>query len=203
MGFTQDLLTDVRQQLAPSDDVLKEARARRDLVRNAALTFTGMQRTFTSGSLAHATANCPIHKRDKGLDADCGGVLTRVTHRDLGPDSSSGEGPASVVGRILDHIRPAVLDVYSAAALQTTKRAIFIEFNAPLPGGEDPTVDLVAALERKEAPGLASGSRISKRTDGIPPIQKSTRDCSLPSRSPCESLGHEQFAWQRQRTRLT
>lgn len=154
MGFTQDLLTDVRQQLAPADDVLKEARARRDLVRNAALTFPGMQRSFLSGSLAHATANCPIHKRDKGLDADCGAVLSRATHRDIGPDSTSKQGPADVVGRILDHVRPAILDAYPAATLQTTKRAILIEFNDPLPNGEDPTVDLVAGLERKEKPGL-------------------------------------------------
>jgi hypothetical protein len=29
-----------------------------------------------------------------------------------------------------------------------------MEFNVPLPNGEDPTVDLVAGLERKEKPGL-------------------------------------------------
>ncbi|MFF1385533.1 hypothetical protein ACFVWT_18420 [Arthrobacter sp. NPDC058288] len=154
MGYTQDLLTDVRQQLAPVDEVLKEARTRRDLVRTAALTFPGMQRSFPSGSLAHATANCPIHKRDKGLDADCGAVLSRVTHRDLGPDSISEQGPADIVKDVLDHIRSTVVADYPAATLRSTKRAILIEFNAPLPNGEDPTVDLVTGLERKDKPGL-------------------------------------------------
>jgi hypothetical protein len=35
-----------------------------------------------------------------------------------------------------------------------TKRAILISVDEPLPGGEDPTVDLVVGLERVNKPGL-------------------------------------------------
>lgn len=154
MGFTAELLTDVRRQLAPADDVLQEARARRDLVGKAAMSFRGMQRSFTSGSLAHGTANCPIHKRDKGLDADCGAVLSRVTHHQLGPDSSYRLGPSAIVEEIRQEIENQVKVQYPRATVEVTKRAIYVEFKSALATGEDPTVDIVIALERKQAQGL-------------------------------------------------
>jgi hypothetical protein len=66
MGYTDRLLDDVRAQLAPDDAVLKEAGERRDLVRSAAESFHGTTGSFASGSLAHATANCPIHLSETG-----------------------------------------------------------------------------------------------------------------------------------------
>src|SRR4051812_25596450 len=87
MGYTRPMLIDIRMQLAPDDAVIKEARARRDAVLGAASTFPAVLRTFFSGSLAHGTANCPVHRRDKGLDADCGVVLDRRFWTWLGPDS--------------------------------------------------------------------------------------------------------------------
>ncbi len=71
MSNTQNVLDDVRAQLAPDDMVIKEAPDRRDAVTAAGESFIGALRTFNSGSLAHGTANCPVHQRDKGLDADC------------------------------------------------------------------------------------------------------------------------------------
>lgn len=154
MSFTEDLLDDVRAQLAPDDVVLKEARERRELTREAALTFPGTLRTFRSGSLAHGTANCPVHQRDKGLDADCGVVLDRRQHAELGPDGL-GIGPTRVVGAMMSHLTALIQAQYPAASLQTTKRAIFIEFHQPLPSGEDPSVDLIVALNRRAGdPGL-------------------------------------------------
>ena len=154
MSHTAALLADVRAQLAPDDTVIKEARERRDLVRRAAESFLGGLRSFRSGSLAHGTANCPVHQRDKGLDADCGVVLDRRVHTTLGPDSATGEGPVDVVDEMCAHVAARVKKKYEKATFEVTKRAIFIDFGAPLPGGEDPTVDLVVGLTRKDAPGL-------------------------------------------------
>jgi hypothetical protein len=153
MTVVDQVLDDVRAQLAPDDVVLKEARERRDLARRAAETFTGALRTFRSGSLAHGTANCPVHHRDQGLDADCGVVLDRRIHTLLGPDGI-GLGPNSTVDDMVEHIKPIVLGEYPLATFTVTKRAILIEFHQPFPSGEDPTVDLIVALNRKDADGL-------------------------------------------------
>jgi hypothetical protein len=154
MGCTDLLLDDVRAQLAPDDAVLKEARQRREITRDAAFAFPGAFRTFMSGSLAHKTANCPIHHRDQGLDADCGVVLDASYYPDLGPDSDLGLGPRDILRQVLDHLRSRILLGYPAATFRITKRAIYIEFNAPLPAGEDPTVDLIVGLDRSTQPGL-------------------------------------------------
>ncbi|KRF45091.1 hypothetical protein ASH01_14305 [Terrabacter sp. Soil811] len=153
-SHTAQLLADVRSQLAPDDVVIKEARARRDAVRAAGESFAGGLRSFTSGSLAHGTANCPVHQRDKGLDADCGVVLDRRVHTNLGPDSALADGPVEVVEEVRDFIAAVVAPTYSRATFEITKRAILITFNEPLPSGEDPTVDVVVGLSRKDAPGL-------------------------------------------------
>lgn len=154
MGATQDLLDDIRQQLAPSDEVLKEARARRDLVRGIGETFPGTVRSFQSGSLAHGTANCPIHQRDAGLDGDAGLVLDRRTHPHLGPDSDAKVGPSEIVEAIRSHVAVGVRKRYPAAVISTTKRAILVEFHSALREGEDPTVDLVVCIDRQGKPGV-------------------------------------------------
>lgn len=84
---TAQLLDVIRSQIAPDDAVLKEAAARRDATRDAAETFGSVNCTFASGSPAHRTANCPVHRRDVGLDADYGVVLDRRAYPILGPDS--------------------------------------------------------------------------------------------------------------------
>ncbi len=169
MGHTARLLDDIRSQLAPEDQALKEARGRRDAVRDAAASFAGARRTFTSGSLAHGTANCPVHQRDKGLDADGGMVLDRRYHRTLGPDAGEGAGPNEIVSQVASHLRLLLLPRYAHLEITITKRAILLEFHAPLPNGEDPTVDLVVGLERRDKPGL-----------WIPNTEKDTWDPSHP-----------------------
>jgi hypothetical protein len=169
MGYTERLLDDVRAQLAPNDAVLKEARERRDLVRSAAESFHGTTGSFASGSLAHATANCPIHERDRGLDADCGVKLDRRSHPTLGPDSRDNDGPTAIVEEVRNHLRPKVLAEYPLAAFKITKRAILINFNAPLLTGEDPTVDLIVGLERRNKPGLWIPNTEAERWDPSQP----------------------------------
>ncbi len=155
MGFTAQLLDDIRAQLAPDDAALDEARARREAVRAAALSFQGSRHTFASGSLAHWTANCPVHLRDKGLDADCGVILDRRVYPWLGPDSATGEGPNEIVEEMRFHIQEEVARNYPKVESHfPEKRAILLEFHEPLPNGEDPTVDLVVGLERVNGLGL-------------------------------------------------
>jgi hypothetical protein len=86
-SYTLEMLDVIRSQIAPEDVALKEARERRDATRDVADKFGSTNRSFASGSLAHRTANCPVHQRDVGLDADCGIVLDRRAYPTLGPDS--------------------------------------------------------------------------------------------------------------------
>lgn len=154
MPYTAAILDDVRSQLAPDDAALKEARDRRECVRQAAQSFTGAARTFASGSLAHGTANCPVHRRDLGLDADSGLVLDRRTWTWLGPDSATGDGPTKTVHELREHLLSVVGRTYPQVTCEITKRALLLAVHEPLPCGEDPTVDLVMGLERADAPGL-------------------------------------------------
>jgi hypothetical protein len=154
MGYTAVLLDDVRSQIAPDDVALKVARERRDAVTGVADGFHGALRTFASGSLAHRTANCPVHHRDAGLDADGGVVLDRRSYPLLGPDSPFGLGPNEVVDAMAQHLRSKLTPKYPNLKVKVTKRAVLLSFGAPLPGGEDPTVDIVVALDRANAPGL-------------------------------------------------
>ena len=154
MGYTRAVLDDVRAQLAPDDVALKEAEVRREAVLAAAVTFSGALRVFRSGSLAHRTANCPVHQRDKGLDADGGVVLDRRVWSWLGPDSASQDGPRAVVDQLRDHVLALLRPQHPRVRCAVTKRAILVEFRERLASGEDPSVDLVLALTRRDAAGL-------------------------------------------------
>jgi hypothetical protein len=173
MGFTREILDDVRSQIAPDDAVLKETRARRDAAMKAGRSFRGARDSFASGSIGHGTANCPIHERDKGLDADCGVVLNRRVHQTIGPDSSEGEGPADVVEEMRKHVLKELSNQYPKVSIETMKRALLIRFRSPLVTGEDPTADLVVGLERKDAPGLWIPNTSASRWDPSDP-QKHT-----------------------------
>src|SRR5215207_7532972 len=78
-------------RVAVPDNVLKEARERRDLIKKVAEEEFLTSRTFSSGSLAHGTQNDPLN------DADAGVVLDRRVYDDLGPD---GKGPCAIVEEV-------------------------------------------------------------------------------------------------------
>jgi hypothetical protein len=153
-SHTLELLNVIRSQIAPDDVALKVARERRDATRHAAEKFGSTNRSFASGSLAHRTANCPIHHRDAGLDADCGLVLDRRAYPTLGPDSTESLGPVAVVKQMAAHLEKCLKPDHLKLQVKVTKRAILLTFNEPLPGGEDPTVDIVVGLDRVGKPGL-------------------------------------------------
>ncbi|HEX2392003.1 MAG TPA: hypothetical protein VHI77_03710 [Solirubrobacterales bacterium] len=142
------VLDEVRSAISADNNDLRETRKRRDLVLSAAKSFPGVLRTFISGSVAHGTVNRPID------DADGGAVLDRRAYPDLGPDSSEEGGPEPLMRKLRDHIMVAVQREYPQARSRLTKRAILIEFNKPNSDGVDPSVDVIAALTRKDAVGL-------------------------------------------------
>jgi hypothetical protein len=142
----EQVLEQVRKSIAPEDKVLKAARERRDLVKALAMKFRGAARCFNSGSVAHATANNPVS------DADCGVVLDRRHHGDLGPDGA-GIGPLAIVNELAKAITPEIRAKYPNATVTTTKRAILVEFGEPI-DDEDPSVDLIVGLTRKQDDAL-------------------------------------------------
>ncbi len=142
----EQVLEEVRKSIAPEDGVLNAARVRRDLVKTLAMKFRGTARCFNSGSVAHATANNPVS------DADCGAVLDRRHHGDLGPDGA-GLGPVAIVNELVEAITPEIKAKYPNATVTTTKRAILVQFGEPI-DDEDPSVDLIVGLTRKEDDAL-------------------------------------------------
>jgi hypothetical protein len=152
MGLTLTILDDVLQQIAASDDSLKEARRRRDLVLDVASRSRGTRRTYGSGSVAAGLVNDPVD------DADGGVVLDRRAHPTLGPDSSEQAPPDDVVEEVRiwigDTLRDEVGDDYPNLTSNTMKRGVKVLFGAPINDDEDPHVDLAVAVTRKDAPGL-------------------------------------------------
>lgn len=147
--YIDQLLDDVRAQLEPLPEVVSEALARRQLVLQAAVSIAGAFRCIESGSLAHGTAICPIHRRDRGLDADGAVVLRQEMWPLLGPETVSNHPPDEVVNQYCTYVVGKVRAAgYSRATAEPTKRAILVRFHQPLPDGEDPSVDLIIALPR-------------------------------------------------------
>jgi hypothetical protein len=146
LDFAGQVLADVRRGIAVDDDVLSETKARRNLVKRHARSFPGALKTFDSGSVAHGTVNKPVS------DADCGVVLDRRTYPELGPDGDD-VPPDDIVAQVAAHVIAGVREEYPDATCRVCKRAILVEFNAPLESGEDPSVDLIVALTRADGPG--------------------------------------------------
>lgn len=146
MGHTADLLSTVRTMIDADDVPLKEARGRLQLVRDLAEDFPGALRTYASGSLAHHTMNRPVTDGDGGL------VLDRRWYPKLGPEGG-GETPTEVAEELCALLGPAVRATYPKARCGTSKRGPKLWFGAPV-DSQDPTVDLVVALTRRDGDGL-------------------------------------------------
>jgi hypothetical protein len=138
---TIDHLDDIRQQIEAQDPALGAARTRRDDTRHAGACFPGALRTFSSGSLATGFVNHPVD------DADAGVVLDRRHFPELGPDGE-GELPYDIVDKVHDHIRDPLRDIYPKLRIEKMKRGLLIKPNEPIDAEQDPTVDLVIALNR-------------------------------------------------------
>jgi hypothetical protein len=160
--YVGEALTNVRSEIAVDDDVLSETKKRRNLVTREARKFNGATKTFNSGSVAHGDVNKPIS------DADGGVVLDRRTYPELGPDGD-GVGPSDIVREVKKFILPGIRKEYPNAKAKVTKRAILVTFGKPLRGGQDPSVDLIVALTRKEKPGRWIPNTEADRWDASDP----------------------------------
>ena len=148
MGQVLDILNnEVRMKISAGEEILHEARARRDLVAESAMGIEGALRWFRSGSVAHAMVNGPVS------DADSGIVLDRRVHPALGPDGAD-EGPDGIIDQLQALITPKVLEKYPRAVVKKSRRGLLVEFNEPVTDEEDPSVDLIVTLTRKDADGL-------------------------------------------------
>lgn len=146
IDYAEQVLADVRREIAVDDDILSETKARRNLVKRHARSFPGALKTFDSGSVAHGTVNKPVS------DADCGVVLDRRTYPELGPDGDD-IPPDDVVHDMAAHVIRGVRKKYPEATCEICKRAILIEFGEPLEDEQDPSVDLIVALTRADGDG--------------------------------------------------
>ena len=138
-----DLFEEARARIAVPDDALKEARERRDLIREIVEEGFSTLRTFGSGSLAHGTQNDPLN------DADAGVVLDRRVYEDLGPE---GEGPCAIVEEVRSILRERLREDFPKVRFYTGgHRAIRINFMEPIEFGADNfTADLIVAIRREE-----------------------------------------------------
>lgn len=144
LGILDD---EVRKKTAADDRVLREARDRRNLVAQSAMVIEGSLRWFRSGSVAHGMVNKPVSDADSGL------VLDRRSYPTLGPDGQN-EGPEEVIDELCELVGPKVREKYPGAEVKRSRRGLLVEFNAPLTAEEDPSVDLIVTLTRKDADGL-------------------------------------------------
>lgn len=141
------LLDTIRRDIAADPSPLSVARDRLAAVCAAAEAHPDALRTYQSGSLASRFTNHPVSDADGGL------VIDRRKHPSLGPDGA-GELPRRLVDEVHRLIRPQLVRQYPCVRIESMKRGLLVRFNQPLPSGEDPTVDLVVALNRVDAPGL-------------------------------------------------
>lgn len=138
-----ELFKEARRRIAVPDDVLKQARKRRDAIRSIVEGEFDTLRTFGSGSLAHGTQNDPLN------DADAGVVLDRRVYDDLGPDA---DGPCATVEEIRGVLRTWLKKEYPDVRFYTGgHRAIRVNFmeRIQLVGGNF-TADLIVAIRRDE-----------------------------------------------------
>ncbi len=147
MTLALTLIEDVRKQIAADDDVLAEARRRRSTSLGTAASYPGVRRTYYSGSVAMGVANDPLE------DADGGMVLDRRVYPSLGPDGG-GESPTDIVAKLHDHIGPGVRQTWAKATVHDMKRGLSVYMHEPVLGDQDPYVDIVVALERRNGKGL-------------------------------------------------
>jgi hypothetical protein len=147
MGETARHISDVQKQTNADDVALGEARARRDEVLVAGRSFPGVAGSFMSGSLAAGVVTEKVEDADGGLIAD------RRCYPGLGPDGG-GDTPAEVVADLQDHVGPIVREKRPDAVVRIMKRGLRVWINEPLADGQDPYVDMVFAMPRKDAEGL-------------------------------------------------
>lgn len=143
----EQLLEEARRRIQVSDDELREARRRRDLLA-AALTseFRG-SRTYVNGSVAHGDALDPL------TDIDLGIVVAEAkdTH---GPGK---KGCSDLQERAANATRAALKDEFPDLRVEwrNRRRSILVRFAKPVTYGQsDFTADVIIAIDNPDGDGL-------------------------------------------------
>jgi hypothetical protein len=153
----ETVIKEILDEIAVPEDVLREAKNRRNLVLEIAGKHPAAREGFPSGSVAHGTENKPLE------DADCGEMIDRrfEEFRAYGPDASGvGKGPSAFVESFRTFIESQVRRTYPNATATTLgqKRSIKIEFNEPVDfdewGEVDPYVDFIVGLSMADDSGI-------------------------------------------------
>lgn len=147
MSETANRLEDVEKQISAEDATLEEARRRRRETLGISERVGGVLGSFASGSVAMGVVNDPVE------DADGGIILDRREYPSLGPDGE-GDTPGDIVAELHALVGPAIREIWPKATVHDMKRGITVRMHAPLLSGADPYVDVVVAMNRKDAPGL-------------------------------------------------
>ena len=161
----------ILQEIAVPKAVLTEARHRRDLVLELAMTHEAARAKYVSGSVAHGTHNKPLE------DTDCGVKIDRSfkAFRAFGPDAPESQGPEAFIQMFAAFIEPQLhARGYARAEVNLDgNRAIKFEFNEPVDiddwGPVDPYVDLIVGLSRATGGGLWIPNRRENGWDAADP----------------------------------
>lgn len=157
LGAGDRVVERILREIAVRDDVLDEAKVRRNLVCKLARAHRAARAHWFSGSIAHGTHNSPLG------DADCGVMVDRRSEefRAFGPDAHGlGKGPEEFIVSFAEFIAPRLRAAgYPNLAVDLSgKRAIKFLFHAPIEfdelGPVDPYVDLIVGLDRRDGPGI-------------------------------------------------
>jgi hypothetical protein len=163
MSETANRLEDVEKEISAEDAALDEARRRRREALGVSAGVRGVLGTYASGSVAMGVVNDPVE------DADGGIILDRRQYPGLGPDG--GGDTRDTVAELHELVGPVIREIWPRATVHDMNRGITVRMHAPLFSGGDPYVDVVVAMNRKDAPGL-----------WIPNLAASCWDASHPQR---------------------
>jgi hypothetical protein len=142
----EQLLTQARYRIQITEEEIKEARRRRELIASAVRKAFPGSRVYFNGSLAHGDALTPL------TDVDLGIVIAEAKHTH-GPGK---KGPRDLMDRAADAIRDALGDEFAklTVTVEGCTRAVLVRFGDPVHAGEkDFTADVICAIDNPGAPG--------------------------------------------------
>jgi hypothetical protein len=137
----EDQLDEGRKILQVTDEELREARRRRDLLIAALLDAFPGARSYINGSVAHGDANTPLTDVDLGIVVDLPGY---------GP---GGAGPIELMELARDAIREHLKDEFEnlTVIVDGQKRAVLVRFGAPVSDRQaDFTADVIISLDHHD-----------------------------------------------------
>jgi hypothetical protein len=170
-----ELLEQTRRRIEVTDEELKEARRRRDLLGAALLDEFPDSRIYVNGSVAHGDALDPL------TDIDLGVVVAeaKYTH---GPGK---KGCADLQKRAATAIRAALTEEFPDLRVEwkARKRSILVRFHKAVTAGQDDfTADVIVAIDNPDGEGLYiprhagwSRSHPEKHTQMVRTANKTTR----------------------------